>query len=423
VAGLHELESVDDGSLHRSFHPQTIVVVLVKTQVHQVTDVTRGYAIQRDTSDVSQQFRITANGRVVARQGLDHFEHGRFMQIFNGFEFGQHGGILRLRRRQNCARDPGPAFTAAQHLRIGFVLAAFCASLALASVAQASPALELLVLGSGGPGAAGRAASAYLLLLNGKPRILVDAGPGSFARLGESGESLADTDIVLLTHLHIDHAGELPGLFKARAVSGSGRITFQVWGPDGAAAHGESAYFPSTRRFIELLFGRQGAFAYLHDFAAPIDIEAHDIPTRIAPLPVPHVIHRETGLTISAIAGHHGDAPAVIYRIDCAGTSITFSGDIDANGLPALQRIARGTDLLVFNTVVLDPPGSAPVLYTLHTPPQKIGELAREVGAHALLLSHLSPATDQQHDAVLESIRHSYLGTVQFAQDGMRLRP
>jgi ribonuclease BN (tRNA processing enzyme) len=299
----------------------------------------------------------------------------------------------------------------------------FLNSLVIAATAHASPTLELLVLGSGGPGAVGRAGSSYLLLLDGTPRILVDAGPGSFARLGESGESLADTDIILLTHLHIDHAGELPGLFKARAVSGSGVMHFQVWGPDGAAAHGESAYFPSTRRFMELLFGSQGAFAYLQDFAAPIRIEAHDIKTRVAPPAQPHVIYRATGLTISAIAGHHGDAPAVIYRIDYAGKSITFSGDIDANGLPALRRIARDTDLLVINTVVLDPPGSAPVLYTLHTPPLKIGELAHAADAHQLLLSHLSPATDQKHDAVLESIRHSYTGTVQWANDGMRLRP
>jgi ribonuclease BN (tRNA processing enzyme) len=295
-------------------------------------------------------------------------------------------------------------------------------ALVLGGPVQASPHLELLVLGSGGPGAAGRAASAYLVMLEGRSRILVDAGPGSFARLGETGESLADTDLVLLTHLHIDHVGELPGLFKARAVSGSGPLSFQVFGPTGAAAHGENAYFPSTRQFVEQLFGPRGVFAYLRDFAAPIRIDAHDIDSR-APLAVVRVIHREAGLTISAIAGHHGDAPAVIYRIDYGGSSITFSGDIDAAGLPNLQRIAQGTDLLVFNTVVLDPPGSAPILYSLHTPPGKIGELARDVGAHQLLLSHLSPATDQAHDAVVESIRRSYSGTVQSAQDGMRLRP
>ena len=100
-------------------------------------------------------------------------------------------------------------------------------------------------------------------------------------------------------------------------------------------------------------------------------------------------------LAISAVAGHHGDAPAVIYRIDYAGRSITFSGDIDAEGLPNLRTIASHTDLLVFNSAVLDPPGSPAVLYTLHTPPHAIGEIAKEAAVHRLLLSHLSPATEQ----------------------------
>lgn len=303
------------------------------------------------------------------------------------------------------------------------LLLALCAACMLAMPAQAASSLELVVLGSGGPGATGRAGSAYLLLLDGKPRILVDAGPGSFVRLGEAGEPLADMDIVLLTHLHIDHTGELPGLFKARAVATHGAITFHIWGPDGAAAHGDSAYFPSTRQFTDLLFGRQGAFAYLRDFAAPIHMEAYDIPTHGVPPALPQIIHQETGLTISALPGHHGDAPSVIYRIEYGGKSITFSGDIDARAVPALQRIARGTDLLVVNTVVLDPPGSAPILYTLHTPPKKIGELAHDAGVKQLLLSHLSPATDHMRDAVLESIRLNFTGGVQLAQDGMRLSP
>jgi glyoxylase-like metal-dependent hydrolase (beta-lactamase superfamily II) len=85
----------------------------------------------------------------------------------------------------------------------------------------AAPGLELVVLGSGGPGAAGRAASSYLVSIDGVPRILVDAGPGSFARLGEAQISLDHTDTVLLTHLHIDHAAESWALPNVVAISGS----------------------------------------------------------------------------------------------------------------------------------------------------------------------------------------------------------
>jgi len=299
-----------------------------------------------------------------------------------------------------------------------------CFDFAPAVFAQTSTApLEVMVLGSGGPGATGRAASCYLVLIDGTPRILVDAGPGAFVRLGESKLSLSDTDIVLLTHLHIDHAGELPGLFKARAVSTGDPIVFKVWGPTGTGAPHKDAYFPSTSRYLDLLFGKNGAFAYLSEFAAPITIQAHDIPAKIHPNPVPRAIFNDRGLLITAVAGHHGDAPSVIYRIDYAGKSVTFSGDIDAQGLPGLRTIAKRSDLLVFNTVVLDPPGSRAVLYTLHTPPQAIGETARDAGVRSLLLSHLSPAVEANQGEVLASIKRNYRGPVSFAADGTAVRP
>lgn len=287
--------------------------------------------------------------------------------------------------------------------------------------ADATP-LEVLVLGSGGPGAAGRASSCYLVFVDGVARILVDAGPGSFARLGEAKASLANTDIVLLTHLHIDHTGELPGLFKARAVSSSDPIVFDIWGPIGSPKHLQDAYFPATSQLTQLLFGTKGAFAYLRDFSAPMTLHAHDLVAPDAHAEM-HTIYEHNGLTIKAIAGHHGDAPAVIYRIEHAAKSVTFTGDIDAKGLAALRSLAKGTDLLVFNSVVLDPPGSPAILYTLHTPPQAIGQVAKEVGTKGLLLSHLTPTIDDNVDAVTKSIRGNYAGVLTFARDGMRVHP
>ena len=319
--------------------------------------------------------------------------------------------LARLLRRPALAR------LLAWLLALGFTLAAS------AQPAPAPPPLSLVVLGSGGPGATGRAGSSHLVLVHGTPRILVDAGPGAFVRLGEARLSLAKVDVVLLTHLHIDHAGGLPGLFKARAVAGGGPIKFQVFGPDARQGTGDDASFPSTRRFIDLLFGSGGAFGYLRDFSAPMTIQATDIPSLPAPDAAPVTIYTDGDLVVTAIAGHHRDAPAVIYRVDFAGKSITFSGDIDADGLPDLRRIARGTGLLVFNSVVLDPPGSPPVLYTLHTPPKTIGEIAAGARVGKLLLSHLSPTTDNARDAITASIAAAYKGTTLFAEDGMRVAP
>ena len=295
---------------------------------------------------------------------------------------------------------------------------ALCLILVAVRGMAAEPPLSLVVLGSGGPGAVGRASSGFLVKIDGVPRILVDAGPGTFARLGETGLSLAKTDIILLTHLHADHTGELPGLVKARAVAVREPIAFTIFGPEGHAAKGEDAYFPATSRFVDLLFGAQGAFAYLPDFSGHITFKVNDLPSKPHVKQKASVIYSEGDLIIRAIPGHHRDAPAVIYRIEHGGKSITFSGDIDAKGHDDLKIIAAGTSLLVFNSVVLDPPQAPPILYTLHTAPADIGSIAKESDATLLLLAHLSPATDQNRGEVMQSIRQSgYQGGMRFAED------
>ena len=289
--------------------------------------------------------------------------------------------------------------------------------LLLAPVLAGAQALSLLVLGSGGPGATGRAGAGYIVSLDGHPRILVDAGPGTFARAGEAGVDLAQVDIVLLTHLHVDHAAELPGLVKARIVSERGAIEFNIFGPPGSAGGGDAARFPSTSQFVDLMFGAHGAFGYLADFAGHASFRAHDVPRGVQP----QALIENGDLRIRGLTGHHGDAPSIIYRIDFRGQSITFSGDIDAAGHAALLQLARGTDLLVFNAAVLDPPGSPQVLYTLHSAPHDIGVIAQKAAVKKLLLSHLNPAVDAARDAVRASIAKNFKGSIDFALDGQRL--
>ena len=83
------------------------------------------------------------------------------------------------------------------------------------------------------------------------------------------------------------------------------------------------------------------------------------------------------------------------------------------------MRLAANADLLVYDTTVLDPPGSPAGLYALHTSPQRIGEVAAAANVKALLLSHLSPIVEQKIDEVVRSVRTHYHGVVQVAADRM----
>jgi ribonuclease BN (tRNA processing enzyme) len=274
--------------------------------------------------------------------------------------------------------------------------------------------LALVVLGSGGPRPFGRACSSYIVEVNGKPRILVDAGPGMFLRVGEMNIDLEHVDTVLLTHLHIDHTGDLPGFFLARTLTVSGSSTqFNVFGPSGGGQ------FPSTSRFLNLLFEKSGAWEYQKTFGADEVIKGVDLPTDLAS-PEKQILEKD-GLRITAVATHHDDCPSVAYRVDYQDESITFSGDMDASALPNLVRLAKGSSLLVFHCAVLDPPASPPILYTLHTAPKHIGEAARNAQVKRLLLSHTAPDVESASRKVLESIHASYKGPVSFAHDKMRV--
>jgi ribonuclease BN (tRNA processing enzyme) len=279
--------------------------------------------------------------------------------------------------------------------------------------ASAKPALEVVVLGSGGPRAFGRAGASYIVLVEGKPRILVDAGPGAFLRIGELNLDLESVDTILLTHLHIDHSADLAAFFNARALTSEGPIVYRVFGPD------EAGLFPKTSRFVDLLVGDRGAFEYQKTFGARETFTVRDLAISLDSARTKIV--DEDGLVVEEIATHHGDCPSVAYRISYKSAVVVFSGDMDASALPNLVRLAKDADLLIFNCAVLDPPASPSQLYDLHTPPKKIGEAARASEVKSLLLSHLAPDVEAQEAAVRKSIRASYAGPVAFASDKLRV--
>jgi ribonuclease BN (tRNA processing enzyme) len=69
------------------------------------------------------------------------------------------------------------------------------------------------VLGSGGPELEDqRASSSYLVWQDARARVLIDSGGGSALRFGQSAARVAQLDVIVFTHLHIDHGTDFPAL-------------------------------------------------------------------------------------------------------------------------------------------------------------------------------------------------------------------
>jgi ribonuclease BN (tRNA processing enzyme) len=279
--------------------------------------------------------------------------------------------------------------------------------------AQSPPPLEVMVLGSGGPRPSDRASVGNLVLVGGKARLLVDAGAGTFLRAGEQNVDLSSLDTILLTHLHIDHSAEVAAFVKARALDGQGSVKLRLFGPMG------NTLFPSAKQWSEGLFGPAGLYRYVRDFGAETRVLAENVPsTRGAIGPKREL---EPGLWFQTMGLHHGDTPAVGYRVEWEGRSVVFAGDIDPTGLPSLERLARGADLLVVSCAVLDPPGSPEALYERHSPPRRLAETAVRASVGALLLTHLPPSVFTKMGEVETSVRKAFSGPVTFATDGLRV--
>lgn len=119
------------------------------------------------------------------------------------------------------------------------------------------------------------------------------------------------------------------------------------------------------------------------------------------------------GLTVRSAPMHHGMMPAVAYRLDFAGRSIAFTGDI-AGREPLLAALAAGCDVLVHDQAL---PSRDLEHGHLHPPPEDTAANAAEAGCRLLLLSHLMPPIEPELDAVVQRIRGRYEGQVVVASD------
>lgn len=294
-----------------------------------------------------------------------------------------------------------------------FVLAA---ALFTAAAVKAAPNCgeqgdAVQVLGSGGPELQSkRASSAYLVWIQGKPRVLIDIGGGAALRFGESGANVSDLDVILFSHLHADHTSDLPALVKSSLFE-QRHDPLPIFGPTGNKS------MPGTVAFVRDLFDpTRGAYRYLSEFVSPQNLGTY----KLRPLDIP-ITHRDVikvfdnaRFAATAMPMVYGGIPALAWRIQIGDKAAVFGGDTnDDNAL--LERLAQGAQILVAHHTVLE--GATGVERQLHMPPSVIGRVAQIAKVKRLVLSHRSMRTLGHENASTAEIRKYFSGPLDYAED------
>ncbi len=298
--------------------------------------------------------------------------------------------------------------------------------------------LSVMVLGSGGPVAhrTARASAGYLIFVDRKPRILLDAGGGTYQRLAASGASIKDLDLVLLSHLHIDHTADLSAIIKTMYFHNRAAKTFRkkpihIIGPGenykgfppvlkGATA----SQYPSTRQFVDGHYDlNTGVYRYLHIFARAIsggefNYTTQDVqPDVMQPI---KTVYEKDGLVVKALGVVHGPVPALAYRIEYKGKVLVYSGDTSSK-TGNMIKIAKDADILIYDTAIMDDLPNGPrdkVFFALHTTPTRMGQVATRAGAKVLVLSHITPITGARLNKVKKQVEsQGFRGRIEVARD------
>ena len=230
-----------------------------------------------------------------------------------------------------------------------------------------SSRVSLQMLGTRGPELFDENASTgYLLWLDDKATVIVDAGPGPVQRFKQSGARFEDVELILFTHFH-----------------------------------------PYLNEYID------------HDAQSDYKIVPHTIPWSEKNLEI-RTVYETADYDVKAVSVHHGPLPALGYRIEAAGCVISFTGDMNGS-LGRMPALARDSDILVAHNAV--PEDATGVATNLHMKPSYIGAMAAEAGVKQLVLSHLMRRTINRKDETLRIIRQKYKGTVIFLDDLDVIRP
>ena len=292
---------------------------------------------------------------------------------------------------------------------------------------------------------------------------------------------LKNVRAVFITHLHMDHLGDYPTFLEIGARAGFGIPNrLQIIGPGdrGRLEENQTGYSgtiikteccgpnpttatPGTKQMTNLLLQ---AFAQTFNDCAldagypdlPKIIEIKEIgdpqtipwPTSfISPDPSkpwtrnetcpamdPFEIYKDDLVKVSAtLVDHYQVYPSFAFRFDTNDGSVVISGDTGPDTKGNLQKLAKGTDVLVHEVIdnlwidtafkgVKEGDPAWPLYYhaiNAHTTIDDVGKVAEQCEAKTLVLSHIGPGNTSL--SRLQKARKNFSGKFIIGEDLMEI--
>jgi ribonuclease Z len=291
-----------------------------------------------------------------------------------------------------------------------------------AAAAAEKGSIKLTFLGTGAPRPSPERMGASILVEAGGQRVLIDCGPGIRQRIFQAGnfDLLTGISDIFVTHLHYDHLADIDDVWIAGWMYGR-KTPLNIYGPAGTAQfadHLTKAYSWDVRYREIVGIPPAGNRLIAKDVQPGVIFEKDGL--KITAF---HVEHMPIDPATGKVGDLEGDTLG--FRVDYAGRSAIFSGDVRALPDSELVRLGKGVDVVVLE-VQVPSPGNSPeavranVSLNVHTSPEQAGHVFTQTAPRMAVYSHIIPPQTTGED-LSRLTRPFYKGPLTTAFDLMTL--
>jgi ribonuclease Z len=264
-----------------------------------------------------------------------------------------------------------------------------------------------------------QAAACFLIELGNGEKLIFDMGTGSMERIYALGIQLDYIDKVFLTHLHMDHMGDLPAFYMYGPQNNRSK-PLRIWGPGGGgtpAEWGTKAAMENVEKTWAWMLGTLAGTIDTRSFS--MEVTEYDWSK------VNNVIYNENDVVIRTVPANHLEQ-AASFILDWNGMTLAFSGDTLPNkwwiehtqGVDISIHEAFLTPELAVEKWKFSPEEAMNALTKIHATAALFGKVMAMTNPKHAVAYHFQNDADTL-PGMMAAVQQTYDGPVDYAQDFM----